>query len=158
MNPTSLLPLRDIHLPPAIGWWPPPPGWWLAPLLVAALLWAGVWLHRRWRRRSSVRRLALAELAALQADGSLPPPVKVQRLSILLRRVALSVYPRTEVAPLQGTAWRQWLDRPLGDCRFVDGPGRALDDAPYRPDIGDTDLDALFALCRDWLAEVPARR
>ena len=29
MNPGDSLPLRDIHLPVAPGWWPPAPGWWL---------------------------------------------------------------------------------------------------------------------------------
>ena len=27
--------LRDIHLPPEIGWWPPAYGWWI---LITALL------------------------------------------------------------------------------------------------------------------------
>jgi len=154
----DLLPLRDIHLPPAIGWWPPPPGWWLAPLLAVALVFAAVWLYRRRRRRGAIQRIALSELAALERDTDLSASLKAQRLSILLRRVALSVHPRTEVAPLQGRAWLQWLDRALGDSGFTDGPGRALVDAPYRPDIGSTDLDALFALCRDWLTKIETRR
>ena len=31
----NALPLRDLHLPDAIGWWPPAPGWWV--LFVLAL-------------------------------------------------------------------------------------------------------------------------
>ena len=158
MNGSNLLPLRDIHLPPAIGWWPPPVGWWLAPLLLAALAAGSVWLYRRRRRRGAVLRAAQLELAALQRDDDLTPDAKVRQLSILLRRVALSVYPRSEVAPLSGRIWLEWLERPLADGRFLDGPGRALGDAPYRPDAAPGDLDALFALCRDWLARLPAPR
>ncbi|MGH8222486.1 MAG: DUF4381 family protein, partial [Woeseiaceae bacterium] len=39
MDPQQI-PLRDLHLPEAVGWWPPAPGWWLLiALAVAALLW-----------------------------------------------------------------------------------------------------------------------
>jgi hypothetical protein len=155
----NLLPIRDIHLPPAIGWWPPPIGWWLLPLLVGALILTAVWLFRRGRRRGSVRRLALQELTAIQQDPGLTGSAKVRRISILLRRVALSVYPRGDTAPLNGKAWLEWLDRPLGDGRFVDGPGRALDDGPYRPEFSDSgELEALLALCRDWLEKLPVRQ
>jgi len=33
MNADALV-LRDIHQPPAPGWWPPAPGWWLLAALV----------------------------------------------------------------------------------------------------------------------------
>ncbi|RLB67278.1 MAG: DUF4381 domain-containing protein, partial [Deltaproteobacteria bacterium] len=40
MNPTQQSPLaalKDIHLPPAPGWWPPAPGWWFVTFVVLTL-------------------------------------------------------------------------------------------------------------------------
>ena len=58
MDPTQI-PLRDLHLPDAIGWWPLAPGWWIviAVLAITALALLRKWLQRRSRAliRSSVR-------------------------------------------------------------------------------------------------------
>jgi LPXTG-motif cell wall-anchored protein len=146
------LPLRDIHLPAPIGWWPPAPGWWLA-LLALVLLAAGLaWLVRR-RRRTAVVRLALRELETLRTDAGLTPNQRLQKLSILLRRVCLSVYAREDVAGLTGEAWLRWLDRPFKTPRFAEA-GRPLIDAPYRPS-GAADAERLLRLCCDWLNALP---
>ncbi|SMF97167.1 protein of unknown function [Methylomagnum ishizawai] len=143
------LPLRDIHLPAAIGWWPPAPGWWLALLAAIGLVALSVWLVLRWRRVTPIK-LARRELDALANAPELAPDEKLRRLSILLRRTALSLYPRQQVAGLTGAAWLDWLDATLGEPRFSQGPGRSLTEAPYRPRTG-TDIEPLLALSRDWL-------
>lgn len=159
MDPALLdLPLKDIHLPPPAGWWPPAPGWWLVALAICGLGYAAFKFWRR-LRRPQIRRLGLHELARLESDPGLSPLRKVQELSILLRRVALSGSPRSEVAGLSGRQWLEWLDGLLADGRFSNGPGRALVDAPYRPELLEPDgLEALFSLCREWLQRIPARR
>lgn len=158
MDPSEIdLPLKDIHLPPPVNGWPPAPGWWLLLALSIVLCYVA---YRVWRRlrAPNIRRLGLEQLAALESDAELAGAEKVQRLSILLRRVALSLNPRSEVAGLSGPAWLQWLDQVLRDGRFTSGPGRALIDAPYRADTMQPDqVDALFTLCRDWLRRVPSR-
>ena len=151
------LPLKDIHLPPPIGWWPPAPGWWLIPLLAAGV---GYVLYRVWRRskRPDIRKLGLRELARVESDSGLDSAQKVQQVSILLRRVALSAYPREQVAGLSGRDWLRWLDGPLADAPFSNGPGQALADAPFRAEpLQPAQLDALFSICRDWLQRVPSR-
>ncbi|MGZ8250146.1 DUF4381 domain-containing protein [Methylomagnum sp.] len=150
------LPLRDIHLPESVGWWPPAIGWWLLLILVPLLIVGLVWVIRRLRRVSPVK-LARRELDALRADASLDPAEKLRRLSILLRRTALSIHPRDEVASLTGEAWLRWLDSGLGEPRFSRGVGRWLVDVPYRP-TPPTDLDELLDLCRDWLNAVSRHR
>jgi hypothetical protein len=131
----------------------------LLPLVVGLFGFVAFWVIRRRRRAGAVRKAALNELSAIQQDPALSASGRVQRISILIRRVALSLFPRAEVAPLNGRQWLEWLDRPLGDGRFLEGPGRVLDDGPYRPQPGDhADLDALLALCRDWLRALPSRR
>lgn len=151
MNPQSL-PLHDIHLPAPVGWWPPAPGWWALAVLVPALLWLLVWLVRR-RRRPTPEKLALLELRLLELDAELPVQDKLRRLGTLLRRVAIRLYPRAEVAALTGEAWLEWLDRPFGTPRFRAAPGRILVEAAYRRQA-EADVDALIGLCREWVRRV----
>jgi hypothetical protein len=146
------LPLRDIHLPEPVGWWPPAPGWWLLAVGVPALLACAVWLWHR-LRRPTPKKLALREWAAI-AHGAMPPQEKLRRLAVLLRRAALSAYPREEVAGLAGEQWLAFLDRNLGGQDFSAGPGRLLAEAPYRREAPG-EVDALLALCRAWLKRLP---
>jgi hypothetical protein len=133
MDPEQI-PLRDLHLPEAVGWWPPAPGWWL--LLGLVLLAVLLLLHKAWVRwrADAARRIALKELARLERSWrDAPNPVLLAtRLSELLRRTMLAYAPRKDVAGLTGRAWLQWLDRGLDDRVFTEGPGRALQELPYR--------------------------
>ncbi len=147
------LPLLDIHLPAPVSWWPPATGWWLLLGLALALLAALVFL---WRHRvgSRYRRLALREIDQLE---QLPPAELAAALAQLLRRAALCHFPRRDCAGLSGEAWLEFLDRPFGDRPFSQGVGRCLLDAPYRPEPA-FDSQALLALCRRWLKQLPTRR
>lgn len=155
MNPEQL-PLRDLHLPPAIGWWPPAPGWWvLLGLLAAALLYAAFLARRRWRHNRP-RRLALRELARVErGHAARPDPVRLgMRLSELLRRAALAYVPRNPVAGMTGQKWLEWLDLGLEGKPFTEGPGRGLAELPYRraaPDESDVDAKALIEAVRQRL-------
>ena len=125
--------LRDIHLPEAISFWPLAPGWWL---LVAVLLVAvGFALFEGQRRRRSVRRAALRELEALeaQARGGLETQEIAGRLQTLLRRVALVRKGRVEVARLHGPSWFAVLAGPDGRRRpiFPVEMARRLEEAVY---------------------------
>jgi hypothetical protein len=143
------LPLRDIHLPQPIGWWPPAIGWWLLVVLVPLLIAALIWLTRR-ARRMTPAKLALCELDRLQADEITSPQEKAATLSALLRRVAITLFPRQEVAGLAGDEWLRWLDQFMGKPLFSEGPGRGLIEAPYQP-IGAVDAEVLAIICREWL-------
>ena len=159
MNP-ALSQLHDIHLPARISWWPPAPGWWL---LAATVLLAAVVLYavHRLRNRNHWRRFALMELMRLR-ERNVPqhaaPRAVVSELSILLRRVAISRFPRAEVAALNGDAWLAFLDRSLGEsAAFQSDVGRLLSTVPYRPEmtIDSSTLSALFALAERWLKKLP---
>lgn len=146
------LPLKDIHLPEPIGWWPLAPGWWLMLVSVVVLGLVAYWLVRRWRRQTVIK-LAVVEFDVLER-AELEAPEKLRRLSILLRRIALTACSRTDVAGLTGEAWLKWLDGPLGQPRFSQGPGRLLLTGPYQP-ATTGDLAELFELCRDWMKRLP---
>jgi len=143
------LDLHDIHLPGSPGIWPPAPGWWLLGLLVLAA--AGLSVSAGWKRwrQQRRRRRVITELDRLGARGG--GPALVGGVAALLKRVALTRYPSTEVAALTGDAWLGFLDRTGGDGRFRDGPGRVLAEGPYAPAAEGLDEQALLALVRDWL-------
>lgn len=87
----------------------------------------------------------------LESDPNLPARAKLQALSILLRRVALTLHSREEVAGLTGENWLYWLDAATGGARFSEGPGRWLVEAPYRQAPDEAELAELLAICQDWL-------
>jgi len=150
------LPLRDIHLPEPVSWWPPAPGWWLlAGLLI--LLATSVLLMLRWHRRGRLGRSARSALERVFGDyrhhGD--PQRLLRELSVLLRRIALSYFPRTQVASLSGEAWLEFLDRGLAGSvapgGFRQGPGRVLAEGPFAPSAEAVAVSALERLCQAWL-------
>ena len=157
----STLQLRDIHLPAEPGWWPPAPGWWLVcAMVVAALVFLTILAVKRYRVGRARRRI-LSALAQLETDvAKNASPDALARISTMLRRIALTRYPRTKVAALTGDAWLRFLDESGGNGRFRKGPGRVLASGPYqRTLVADLDVAALSALVREWVAKnMGARR
>jgi len=150
MQPNPL-PLRDIHLPEAIGWWPPAIGWWLLAILLLLLTGLAIWLFKRLTRKTAVKT-AKKLLTAIKQDKSLDNLQKLRELSALLRRVAVSVAPRAEVAGLTGRAWLAFLDASLKGSPFSEGVGQLLVDSPYRNVApGEPEISQLINLCEDWL-------
>lgn len=145
------LPLRDIHLPAAIGWWPPAPGWWLLATGIALILALLYWLYKKFTRETAVKAARQA-FVELKRNTRLDELHKIAALSVLFRRTAVSLFPRADTASLTGKDWLAFLQRPLQDTRFTDGVGRLLNDAPYRREAPDAEtLQALFELYEDWL-------
>ena len=149
----NALPLRDLHLPDAIGWWPLAPGWWVAIALAAAGL---AWLAWRWYRAwqlQAPRRHALRELKRIEAEylehGN---PIELGKaLSELLRRGMLAYAPRAHVAGLTGESWLAWLDEGMSVPWFHTEGGKSLLSLPYRrPDdnLSDVDVGALISAVR----------
>lgn len=151
------LPLKDIHLPQAIGLWPLAPGWWLLACVAITLPLVGYYLYRRLTRKSAVKS-AQAILKDLANTVDPDPLAMLNALSSLLRRVAISCHPRDEVASLHGEAWLLYLDRELSDKPFSTGVGRCLADVHYRRTLShEIDLAAVLGLCDRWL-KCQARR
>jgi hypothetical protein len=146
--------LRGYHLPDPVSWWPPAPGWWVLALLGLCLAALFVhWLASRYRRGAAMR-VAKAELAGLRADFARDRDAGAyaRGLSRLLRRFALSRFPRDAVAGLTGEKWLAFLDSRGGEGRFADGPGSLLLEAPYRSiSASDAGVDELAELVLDWI-------
>jgi hypothetical protein len=158
----SQLPLRDIHLPGAIGFWPPALGWWL----VAALVLAGLALAAVYYYRGRHRRVALRSLKRVRAalEQGAEPVACLQMLSTVLRRFAMTtaraeraVHAAGTVPGLIGEGWLKYLDSRWQRHEFVKGLGRELLAAPYgRPNSIErgTALE-LTGLCTAWLTAQP---
>jgi len=157
----NALPLRDLHLPEAIGWWPLAPGWWIVLVLMAAALGYLSWrLFKRWQFHAP-RRYALRELARFEAEylEHRNPVLLGKQLSELLRRGMLAYAPREEVAGLTGEAWLAWLDNGMPLPYFHTEGGKSLLNLPYRDpdsDTSDIDINALISAVRMRLG-VPLR-
>ena len=150
--------LRDIHLPGMIEPWPPAPGWWLLALLAAlAVIALCAWLFRRWRA-NRYRREAVAELNSLLNDWQQhgDNQTYLAALQRLLKRVALSSFPRENVARLTGEAWVQFLDRSTASHDFSMVETEALIDGNYRQDL-EIDVAALQKIARLWIQKHNAR-
>lgn len=158
MTDPADLDLRDIQLPPEPSWWPPAIGWWLLALLLIAglVVFAVRWHHYRAER---VRRLALAELDALGERCASTPQRLPAELSTWLRRVALSVGARRELAGLTGQAWLAALERLSPQSRLTREFRRLLVEGPYagKAPASEEELEALLAACREWTANLELR-
>lgn len=153
--------LHPLLLPAPPPWMPQTAGWAVLAVLVLMLLAWVAW--RGWRRwhANRHRRLALAELRRLRSALHAPATPAAQRVAAarrlpeLVRRLALAQAPRTAVAPLQGAAWADWLDRSLPDVPqpFTQGAGRRLADWAYRPEaaLPWDELESLLELVERWI-------
>lgn len=156
------LQLRDIHLPPDIGWWPPAAGWWIVAGLILLLSLLGFLLYRYWQGRQ-LYRVAISELTNIKTAYAqhTNDQLLVQELSIWLRRVCLACYPREEVAGLTGQGWLAFLDQTLANrqqpLRFSEQAGQIIIQAPYQPTTR-VDADGLLSLCQIWLKCLPRQK
>lgn len=130
-DPTSLDRLHDLVPPPPVPGWPPAPGWsWLLGLLAIAALFLAARLFLHWQH-NRYRREALAEYHKLAAHLSTDRLGALAQMAVLLKRTAVSAYPRTEVAPLTGEDWLAFLHHSAGMKDVSPEPGSLLEMAAY---------------------------
>jgi hypothetical protein len=149
MQPTEL-PLKDLHLPEAISWFPPAIGWWLVAVLIPLVIGFLYWFYQRLTRKTALK--TAQKILAYIKNSPMNNANKLAELSALLRRVAISATPRTQIAGLTGQAWLAFLDGSLKNAPFTTGAGRCLADAPYRQSVpSELEISQLISLCEDWL-------
>jgi len=78
---------------------------------------------------------------------------KLTALSALLRRTAISIYPREQVASLTGQAWLDFLDRPFKEKKFSSPQGQQLINSLYQQ-TNNSDLNPLFEFSEQWLTAI----
>ncbi|MGF1682723.1 DUF4381 domain-containing protein [Photobacterium minamisatsumaniensis] len=112
-NTDKFLSLAPLERAPEPSWWPLPLSAWVliggAVCIAVIVLAVVVWRHGR----KQIKRKALHQLSGLAIEQDL------SSLDNLLRRVALTYFPRNEVAGLTGEAWLKWLDTQLVTPQFL---------------------------------------
>ena len=150
--------LRDIHLPDPVSWWPPAPGWWILGGLAIGVIVLAVWGYRRWRTPTTYQSVrhelqGLRETyAANRQDHKL-----VAGLSILIRRYAIALYGREQVAGLTGQQWLSFLDKTGKTSLFTSGVGNVLISVPYGSQE-QVNGEELLSAVDQWLMNNPRRR
>ena len=146
-DPGSLENLHDLVMPVPAPWWPPAPGWVIVSAVLVMVL--GWWLIRAIRhwQSNSYRREAFLLLGKIEDGGA--------ELPTLIKRVALSAYPRERVASLTGEQWLAFLDQTGHTDVFTMGAGRWLARLAYEPQLtaslSTTELNGLRTAVRDWI-------
>ena len=111
VSPT--LPLADLHLPTAPGFFPLAWGWWLIIALGLIILFFSIYrLYKRIKKKRA-QKIALRALQHCQS---------IAEINLLLKRTALSYYAKDEVASLTSGAWLRFLDDklPIKERGFTD--------------------------------------
>jgi hypothetical protein len=141
-DPASLDRLHDVVVPPAVPWWPPTPGW---AIVLAALTLAVLALLLRRVMRWQANRYRREALRLLDDPG-----MKPTEWSALLKRTALAIWPREEVANLTGKEWLAFLDRTAGMNAFTAGAGSSIESIAFDPKGGEASGD-LKSVVREWI-------
>lgn len=105
--------LHDIHLPTPISMGFLAPGWYLVMLSLSAIALLIFIKIRRLRKQKHYKESILQMLYALEKEHAQKPNSQktCAGVSELLRRVALTCYPRAQVAGLQGDSWLDFLSQ-----------------------------------------------
>ena len=150
--------LKDIHLPDPVSWWPPAPGWWGLLILVIILTVISLWLYRRYQV-NRWRKYALAECSQIKKSltNESNQVQLAQHISTLLRRVAITRFPRNEVASLSGQNWIDFLNQSVDHKIKLDAEtAHALLHAPYSQHSRDNILP-LLNFVEHWIKALPAK-
>ena len=149
MQPTEL-PLRDIQIPDAISAWPPAIGWWVLAVLIPRWCYLRYRLYRRLTRKTALKA-AKKQFKILRDQSPLSKQEKLIELSSLMRRTAVSLYPRTDVAGLTGEQWINFLNQSAEDPDFNGRIAELFTDSLYSKAENNFPLAPLFAACESWL-------
>ena len=139
---TSLDRLHDIVQPPPVSWWPLAPGWYVLGAIVACgIAWL---LLRQWRKwqANAYRRAALRQLQSTDTSAA---------IAELLRRTALSVWPRASVATLTGSRWADWLTETSTDEMTAQVRSEIVSGI-YQDSDETNDITALREYASNWIS------
>lgn len=124
----SLIELLDSLVEPVeptpVSMWPQTWGWALVAAILAFLLAYAGWRWWLGYRANAYRREALQALRTAGGDPTV--------IATIIRRTALSAYPRSAVASLNGADWLRFLDERSRGKAFSSCPDFAS--APYSGD------------------------
>jgi len=124
----SLQNLNDIVVPANVSWWPLAPGWYVLAGLMLFLLLVFAYRAIQHQKKNRYRRLALQAITDIRRQADV---AAFEQLPVVLKRAALSAWPRGDVAALSGAEWHRFLDRTASTELFSSGVGTLLDQLAY---------------------------
>jgi len=138
----SLSNLRDIFIPDPPLFWPPAPGAWVALGMVLAILLFIAWRLHTVRKRNAYRKAGLLLLRSAETAYD---------VAVVVKRVALAVFPREQVASLYGQDWVEFLHESCPRSHFT---------AMLAIEAGDVPDTEVVKLASIWIRHhrVPAAR
>lgn len=131
--------------PPPVHFMPVTPGWYVSGAVLLMLLAVLAVLCIRHYLRNRYRRQALRQLETI-AGG----PGALYEANMLLKRIAMRNYGRSEVAALQGDDWVNFLNGRWKEAAFTTEEGKAVSDGLYSSP-GREMPAAFLDKCRRWL-------
>lgn len=146
--PELLERMHDLVMPEAVSWLPQTDGWWI---LLAWLFGLALLVVRKWvihRQANRYRQEALANLQALSRSAAQNDSQAAARVAELVKRTALSAYPRSEVAGLYGQAWAEFLIRTGRSDPVIAASAPKLASAAYASDVT---LDEVLPCAERWI-------
>lgn len=151
--PQLLERLHDLAAPAPVSYFPATPAWYYLGGVLLLLAGAGAGVLLRRRRRNRYRRVTLREFERIERELLPGDPVSAMReLAVTLRRSALSVYPRAQLASLYGAEWGDFLQRSAAGAKLGEGV-ELLSCAAYLPaaEIDRARVQQALAAARRWV-------
>ncbi len=143
--------LEPVHVPEPVSYALSGPGWSvLAAIVALTVLCALVWAWQRWRH-NEYRREAARALDVVRSSPALPAE-RLAAAASILRRTALTAFPRGEIAALTGAAWIAFLNRTAAG-HFDDRAEPLLRSCLYGRDVqpDPADVEAFIGAARAWI-------
>jgi hypothetical protein len=135
--PQLLERMHDVIEPPPVAWLPQTDGWWVLLGWALLLTAAGGLKIVQHRRRNRYRRDALAELDGIVSTAG---PEGAAAIAGLVKRTALTAFPRTRVASLYGDSWAGFLSTTGRNDPVIDAAAPVIARAAYAPDVEMDDI------------------
>jgi hypothetical protein len=143
--------LKDIHLPPPIGFWPPAYGWFIITALILMLVVVALKRYMLYRKKRHLKQEALSRIEAIRQQSLQNSNMaeSAADISILLKQIALMRYPRVDVAAITQEQWLLFLNTHPGDVDFTPVKSLLLE-APYQAEATG-DINTLIKLATHWI-------
>jgi hypothetical protein len=134
--------LHDYNQPPLPSWTPHTIAWYVLFAIFSFLLvWFIIHAFRKWLA-NRYRREALRELTLASPS----------QFSALLKRTALAVWPREQVASLSGDTWLNFLNHAANTESFQTHPGNRIEElALTTSTTSSEDEQTLRAIAAHWI-------
>lgn len=132
------------------------PGWYVIDVVLVLLLAWGLYRYARYRRRNRYRREALRwlgeRMVILHAQQEFMQ--QLYEADMLMKRIAMQLYGREKVAPLQGEEWITFLNRQTRRRDdFSANDSQLLTDTMYRNPhaVGAAETDRFISKTSNWI-------